>query len=247
MKVISFSIFDRTYYPFELGFYMRGLYFNVRMAKLLYPDWSVHITVESQFRERYLNFFKWFEDHATVTDGANNRPLCEMMLWRMLPLFDTDTTHVICRDTDAILTYKEAQLVHAWVQSDNDIHMMLDNPAHSGLMGGMVGFKGAFIRNNFVKFNLLTKNWNLNKRGSDQDLLNNVVLPKGKGSVYKSSFLPNILPGVNERLWESNLTCRHIGSAGAVDMEVLRFFKRFDKTDYSEFESSLPDIFYWTK
>jgi hypothetical protein len=243
MKVISYSIFRAPCEKFEFMAYLRGLYFNARMNALIYPEWKTVVFVQNSVYDKYEEYFLGLPIHQVNVLGE--APLCEAMLWRMKPVFDEDVTHVLCRDADAITTHRESVSVSEWVSSNFAIHAILDNPAHSGLMGGMIGIKTYAIKGRMFKnWNDMIRRWNLTKRGSDQHLLNQDILPSLKDSVMWAKDLKSV---TSSKLWESDLTCRHIGSAGVVEMETLRFFKRFDKTDYSEFEKQHSDILYWAR
>lgn len=267
MKVISYSLFGDPS-SFEFPFYLRGLYFNARMNSLIYPDWHTFIYVEDPVYDQYSNFFNQLAEVVGVRYIETNKTatLCDAMLWRMRAIFNHDfsVTHVICRDADAITTYKEAQAVQEWIDSGLGFHGITDNPAHSlPMMGGMVGFKVDHFRATFPQwktFNDMIKGVDLRQRGSDQDLMMKKIYPFVKHDMVGHFFdgcrenvkitkhtVSKQIPGVDSKLWESNLTCRHIGSPGVVDFETLRFFQRFDKTDYSEFEREFKDICYWAK
>lgn len=250
MKVISYSIFRAPCEKFEFMAYLRGLYFNARMNELIYPDWEMWVHVDETVYNEHHTYFQMLPIHRI--EVLPSAPLCEAMIWRMKPVFIEDVTHVICRDADAITTYREALSVNKWVKSSDAIHCIHDNPSHSGLMGGMIGVKTyALCGRMFKDWNDMIYRFDLSKRGSDQELLNKRILPYLKESVMWSRDIPSgrgqVLDNVAPYLWESELTCRHIGSAGVVEMETLRFFKRFDKTDYSEFEKQHSDICYWAQ
>ena len=261
MKVISYSIFRAPCEDFEFMAYLRGLYFNARMNELIYPGWVTVINAQEDVYQEYITFFTGLPVHIVT---FKPEPLCKSMLWRMEPLFHSGITHVICRDADAITTHKEAQAVQEWIDSDLGFHGITDNPAHSiPMMGGMVGFKTGHFKQLFPQWkslNDMTRRFNLSQRGSDQQLLMSDIYPKAKGNMMGHFFdgckeqvkitrhsVSNHIPGVDPKLWESNLTCRHIGSAGVVEMETLRFFKRFSKKDYSAFEKEHSDILYWAR
>lgn len=265
MKVIAYSIFGNPK-DFEFKFYMRGLYFNIRMNRLIYPEWTTWVMMENNVYEKYENFFLLLNGKFGVKlFRAGTGQLCEMMLWRMWPLFfELPITHVLCRDADAITTYKEAQAVQEWIDSGLGFHGITDNPAHSlPMMGGMIGFRTDHFRQTFPQYKSLedlTKRWNLTQRGSDQSLLMSDIYPKAKDNMMGHFFdgcrekvkittrsVQNQIPGVDPKLWESNLCAFFIGAAGVNDFETLRFFKRFDKTDYSDFEKEHSDICYWAK
>lgn len=247
VKVIAYSIFGDLN-SFELPFYLRGLYFNSRMNKLIYPDWQTWVYVQDTVYNQYESYFN--SPLLSRVEVLGEAPLCESMLWRMRPLFTDGVTHLLCRDADAITTYREAKSVESWLQSGRLVHAILDNTAHSGLMGGMIGFK-ASARDKIFKNSLIKPKWDdlvvnqkLSQRGSDQHLLNRAILPLIQDDIFWSATPPTIK---DSPLWESNLCAFFIGAAGVNELETIRFFKRFDKTDYSEFEKQHSDICYWQR
>lgn len=246
--------------------YLRGLYFNARMNRLIYPDWQTHITVDG---DTWLMFKPYFEALVKLFDvkirTRNAAPLCEAMLWRMLPLFDGEYTHVLCRDADSITTYREAQAVNEWELSQMGFHGITDNPAHTQpMMGGMVGFDSFQFKESFYawdSFEEMIKDCKLSERGSDQVFMREKIYPFVRHKMMAHYFsglaksdeaivrtdVSMPVPNISPRLWESNLTCRHIGSAGVVEMELLRFFQRFDPNQYDEFENEFNQICYWKR
>jgi hypothetical protein len=250
MKLICYSLFNGNKEKFEKLSYLRGFYFNVRMNRLLYPDWNTYLAVDQSTYDQYRLLFDKL--NIIINVFGYTPALCEGMLWRMYPIWSEGVSHVICRDTDAITTYKEVQLVDTWLHSGKGVHAILDNPAHGGLMGGMVGFKTELIKSKFSSWDSLTASFDLSKHGSDQQLLNKKLLPVIKDDIIWSNATgmdgiswPKV-SSIDQKLWESNLTCRHIGSPGVVEMETLRFFKRFDNdSKWIEVEKLYPEIFYW--
>lgn len=250
MKVISYSLFGADRFDennrFVFMAYLRGLYFNLRMNKLVYPGWETLVEVDRTTYNSYSSYFLALESlgllFGRIQDSA---PLCNSMLWRMQACFYRDVACVLCRDTDAITTYREAQAVNSWRRTSKDIHAILDNPAHSGLMGGMVGFDAFFIRNRFNSWDDIIRDTDLKKHGSDQNLLNK-IFAKDQDKIFWS-----INPPASDyriKYAESDLTCRHIGSAGVVEMELLRFFQRHDNDGkWNEFEREFSEIMYWRR
>lgn len=248
MKVISYALFGDTN-AFEFPFYLRGIYFNIRMNRLLYPDWYTIVHVQKEVNHRYtflLHELKSILDYGiAIRDEA---PRCEAMLWRMDPIF-RGASVVLTRDADAITTYRESCAVNNWLYSEKGYHGINDDPAHSiEMMGGMCGFKVDQFKKDFPEINSLadlTGSSNLANHGTDQNLLMSKIFPTAKNSFQLDRFPPR---KTDNKLWESDLTCRMIGSPGVVDFELLRFFKRFDQDDrLDRFEKDYSDVMYWAK
>lgn len=257
MKLISYSLFNAPCEQFEKMCYLRGFYWNARMNNLIYPDWRTHLEVQRIIYDEFKELFDWLveNNNLSLTINEESPALCEGMLWRMKPIWTQDVSHVLCRDADAITTYKEAQYIQDWLESGIAVSSIHDNPAHGGLMGGMVGFDTASFKalTGLNCFNDMIANHDLSQRGSDQHLLNGQILSQIShvvntyGRDFEMGKQLKKLPLVDVRLWESNLTCRHIGSAGVVEMETIRFFKRFDEYQwkFDVIEKQFPKIFHW--
>ena len=262
MKAISYSLFESpSAGPLEKAAYVRGFYWNSRMNRLIYPDshWRTVLHLEHPIYIEFQRLFDWLVDNNNlILNVTNQKPaLCEGMFWRMKPIFGL-YTHVLCRDSDAVTTYREAQAVQRWLESGLACHSINDNPAHSGMMGGMVGFNTAQFKAllGVHSYEDLIQGYDLSQRGSDQNLMNQRIFPKLQWSMmaHNTSNLPDLegknyppLPLVEEKYWQSNLTCRHIGSAGVVDMEMVRFFRNCDifNWKFEVIEKEFPKLFHW--
>lgn len=259
MKVITYSLFGDPS-SFEFGYYLRGCYFNARMNRLLYPEWTTNIYFSVQgyyggFMEELCKLFQ--------IDGfyMPEMPKCASMLWRMRPIFSQPhLTHVLCRDADSVPTYREANCVHHWLNSDMPYHAINDNDAHGGLMGGLVGFRTKDFLNDtgYKSFDQMIQGKDLSKHGSDQNFLNKYVHPRIKhgllmhrlkGAGIQAARVETSAPNVvDKKYWVSDLISRYIGSAGVIDFELLRFFQSFDKNPkFDEFERKHSDIMYWRR
>lgn len=259
MKVLSYSLFGDPF-SFEYPFYLRGLYFNARMNRILYPDFKMVLHTSAYTERSCVEELKvLFGFDVNYMESA---PRCESMLWRMKPLFLKDATHVICRDLDSVSTYREANCVYQWLRSGLPYHAINDNDAHAGLMGGLVAFrKEDFIRDTgYTSFDQMIQGIDLRKHGSDQDFMNKFIHPKIKhgllmhklkGAGIEAKVTETEVPKVGEvktRLWVSDLISRYIGSAGVIDFELLRFFKTFDSDPkFDEFEKRFSEICYWAR
>ena len=259
MKLITFALFNHpSAQSFERASYVRIFFWNCRMIRLIYPEWKIYVAIDDKTLGDFLKLFQWLEVNqgVKVQPWGPTPPLCEGMLWRMKPVFDQDVSHILCRDADALVTFREAQRVQQWLEGGKGIHSILDNPAHSGLMGGMIGIDTAKFKaaTNFTSWaQMIGEAGDLTQRGSDQHFLNKRILPHiltethTHDSREQNQLLPSRLPGVDGKYWESNLCVAFIGAAGVNEMETIRFFKRLDEYDYAaaEIQKQFPQIFYW--
>ena len=275
MKRIAYSLFTPADLSknsrFVFDKYLLGVYFNARMNRLVYPEWQTIVYADPRILEQHHGYFNDMSDTLSlniVFVGRNpDRPLWDLVLSRILPLFDGTTTHVICRDLDSITTYREALAVQEWLDSGLACHAMLDSAAYYGtLLAGMCGFDVAQLRRlapEYDSFDKLVKGFDMSHKGGDQAVLRVRIWPKCKMSALAHSFRNCVksdaavvrtdvtvteLRGVRPELWESNLVTGFIGQAGVNEMEMLRFFQRHDEDQkFYDFEDAHSDICYWRR
>lgn len=242
MKGIAYAVYNKDN-PL-INFYLRGLFYNLRMNKMIYPDWINAVSFSDEIYYAYPRFFEWlFSNFNVIQYRHRNKPAhCEGMLWRFDGLKDFD--YLLCRDADAITTLREADSVKRWIIKADIVHAMQDNTVHSiALMGGMIGVKSKDFLN-LVGHKINCVGEDLTRHGADQDFLMKEIYPLIQNTLYLDRFP---VMNTDNPLWESNLTCRHIGSAGIVEMEVHRFFKRFeteeDNYNHELIKDICPEIF----
>lgn len=266
MKVVSYSLFGDPS-SFEFGFYLRGIYFNARMNKILYPDFFTIIMVDESIHQK---FFSLLDDIHTLFFSVyvifQHKDRCTSMFQRMSPIFNADffgdpITHVLCRDADSVSTYREANCVYEWLQSGLPYHAINDNDAHAGLMGGLVGFRSEdFTRDTgYTLFEQMIQGQDLRKHGSDQNFMNKYIHPKIKHGLFmhrlkgqgiEAKRTETVVPSghVDKKYRHSDLISRYIGSAGVIDFELLRWFKDNDPDPkFDAFEKKYSEIFYWAR
>lgn len=246
MRVLSFSVFDNKK-DWQSLFYIRGLWFNVAMARIVYPDFKIHICVESGVFIKYFDLFQYLSEEYKA-DVLVKQPdtLCKMMLWRLIPVFFSNTEHVFCRDTDALVTYRESLAVRKFIESGKTISGIQDNPAHSlPLMGGLCGFKAGPIRSKYGTYERMMNlsPIEINGHGSDQEFLTKVVYRdfSKEYDCYK-----DIPRDRSHPLWTSDLCVFFIGAAGVNEFETLRYLR--DKgidLSIGGIGEKYKQIFYW--
>ena len=276
MKCISYSLFgynrERQANCFDFASYLRGLMINVRMNRLLFPDWDIVLHLD---RSTYEGFPLLFDGMGAQIRIENEAPLCKAMLWRLKPCFERNDnneakyTHVICRDVDSPPTYRDAQAVAHWIQHDKAAHAITDSISHTiPMMGGMIGFRPKYFTMYFGDSweNLVeSRGIDYSVKGSDQTFINQVIYPKlaqpgedsitqhyvlGMGNTWLSDYnnhIPDIQLPLADALKESNQVCGHIGAAGFYEPVMFKFLRPYwnDFKDLLTLESNYPNIFYW--
>jgi len=125
--------------------YSVGLLENVKLAKTIYPGWKLEI-----FVTRGHPIVTSIPRSETVLVHEMDAPnAARGMFWRFLPIADLSNEHVIIRDADSRLNWRERGAVDAWIASGKLGHVMRDHPHHAGwnMMGGMWGILGGAVPN----------------------------------------------------------------------------------------------------
>lgn len=194
-KAISYAIFGyqrptpQNCFPFDS--YVRGLWINLRINRILYPGWDNVINLDSEtYNSPFRGVFDYIQNKGfgILNLCPSGEPLCKAMLWRMKPIFFSENlewvySHVICRDVDSVGTYREAQAVTQWIQEDKTIHCITDSISHNvPMMGGMIGIIPRYftdrIGQKFETMMDIPHGLDFNRKGTDQDFLNRYIYPK---------------------------------------------------------------------
>jgi GR25 family glycosyltransferase involved in LPS biosynthesis len=147
LKVISFCLWGNE------KRYVIGLYRNIELAKLYYPDWIcyLYIHISSMNDELSSNLNKYDNIRIIVKTDKEIRNK-RFMLWRFEPiLLYPMVEYFISRDIDTRIQPKEVLAVDEWIESGKTLHIMRDHPQHyPRILGGMYGIKCK---------NLFKENW----------------------------------------------------------------------------------------
>lgn len=229
-KARTYALFQHNRY---FKFYLRGAYYNLQMNRILCPDWDTVIFVDEKVLNIYSDYFAQLKDIGRFEcHQFNHIYLCTSMLMRLLPIKEYNV--IACRDIDAITTLRDVDCGNEFMESNAIAHGINDNPSHGiPLMGGMSAFKKEALEG------INIDGLNLPSHGQDQQFLMENIYPKVKD---KFLFHNNPPYNFNNPLWESDLTCRHIGSSGINEMETLRFFER-QGIDHFKFTEKFKSIF----
>ena len=270
---IVYSLFgydrERAESCFDFNSYLRGLAINLRMARLIYPDWDIIVQTDKATYEGWKDLLEAYPIKLEV--HQDNVPLTLAMLWRLRPCFDLQYTHVLCRDLDSPLTYRERQAVEYWINRDKAAHAITDSVSHDvAMLGGMIGFRPQYFSqkmgvNSWGDLIRLRPSYNWNQKGSDQTFLTDIVYPKfcqhGWDSITQhyvlgmpNSFLSDYHNKIQDmelsipyEYKESNDTCGHIGAAGFYSTAMEKFLRKYKDrfVDLQKIEDPYGNVFYW--
>jgi hypothetical protein len=177
--------------------------------------------------------------------------MCKSMLWRMLPIWESNAEYVFCRDADSLLTLRQKICVEQFIESKKSIHGINDNIAHNiPLMGGMFGCKvDAFIEK--TKITSLQHLYNLvdytdekwSQRGSDQELLNDKIWPHFRNDCLIHNFNTQSDVVISEKynydkqvVENDKIFCNYIGACGIKTKieSAINFYSKFVSKDIIE-------------
>lgn len=195
-KAIAFSLFgydrDKAENCFDFEVYLRGLTYNIRLARVLYPHWEIVVNMDhATYFSKYQPIFDWYQNRGfiKIVLHQDGQPLCLAMLWRLHTVFtyahpEWTYTHVLCRDIDSVPTYREAQAVQQWIEEGKACHGITDSISHNiPMMGGMIGFSPSSFSsimgiNKYEDLIRLAAGIDFRQKGSDQTFINRVIYPK---------------------------------------------------------------------
>jgi hypothetical protein len=135
LKVCSYALFNRFYDVIPV---ILRAHFSV------FPSFQFRLHHDSlSATARYWPVLQRLHDsgHINLVHVPGEPMYTRAMLWRMMPMWDTDVDFVFCRDLDALPQPKDRRCVEQFIGSEYSTHGINDNPSHTiPLMGGLCGF-----------------------------------------------------------------------------------------------------------
>jgi hypothetical protein len=181
IKAVSFSIYGSN------PKYTEGLLQNIPLAQIFYPEWKIFIYFDETVPDNILKKLKIHENVILKDMTHTNIP---GMFWRFLINDENNIKLFIIRDADSRISLRESIVVHEWIKSNKNLHIMRDHPHHNfKILGGMWGMrvKSHFSMKTLISNYLKSKNtkFSVDSRGIDQDFLKDVV--------YKMNFFSKMV------------------------------------------------------
>lgn len=120
--------------------YCIGMVENARLAPQVFPGWKVIVHAGEEVDHPIIEALKNHGVDVRMETGPFGP---YRKIWRLKPLeWIGPGDAVIFRDADSRLLKRDCQCVQEWLESDFPFHIIRDNPAHHGVLGGMWGMKG---------------------------------------------------------------------------------------------------------
>jgi GR25 family glycosyltransferase involved in LPS biosynthesis len=138
--VIAFSLWGSS------PRYLRGAVRNLQELPLVYPGWVCRFYVDDSVPVEFVNLA--IELGAQVIQQPANQPenhsVRQKLSWRFLVANDPTVRRFLVRDTDSVISTREAKAVAEWLASDQWFHVMRDywthtDPILAGMWGGRSG------------------------------------------------------------------------------------------------------------
>jgi hypothetical protein len=166
-KVISLSLFGNNK-KYTLG----SLKF-VTSAKKNLPEWKIVFFVGRSVSESHLQRLQLLGATLIRVDEPED---LSASAWRFRTWLLGKPGWIIFRDSDSIVSLREARAVEQWVSSQRVVHIIRDHPFHSApILAGLWGIRASFTE----WFGNEVKKYSFNDSyGSDQDFLEKIVYPK---------------------------------------------------------------------
>ncbi|GAA6140600.1 hypothetical protein [Hydrogenophaga sp. 5NK40-0174] len=174
-NVVSFSLWG------DGKRYLRGALRNAQAIPGVYPGWQACFHVDNSVPAAFLDELKALG--ATVIVHQGQHSLRERLCWRFEVANDPTVGYFLVRDTDSVVSSREAMAVHEWLAGDRHFHAMRDWWTHTdlvlaGMWGGVAGVLPP-VRQLLARYNSGT----METPNIDQIFLRDCVWPLIRSSV----------------------------------------------------------------
>lgn len=140
MKIISYSVWGTN------KVYTYGIVENVLNNQKLLPTWTTRVHHNASVPKEILDWLR-VQDNVQLVSHTGDECKASNMFWRFEDLFLKDAT-VLVRDADSRISVREVRMIHEWLASTKDFHIIRDHAGHRvPILGGTMG-----CRNNCLEY-----------------------------------------------------------------------------------------------
>jgi tetratricopeptide (TPR) repeat protein len=157
-KIIAFTLWGSN------PRYLRGALQNAERARQIYPGWTCRFYIDSSVPVDLSNALRSCGAEVAEFDSAD--PAHLRLCRRFLVSDDPEAGYFIVRDSDSVISDREAAAVGEWLSSGKPFHVMRDWWTHTdtmlaGMWGGIAGVLPpmAGLIESYRSAHVVTANW----------------------------------------------------------------------------------------
>lgn len=164
-KIIAFSLFGGSNHK-----YIEGAVLNAELVSQIYPGWICRFYIDDSIPESAVERLKNYGAEVILCDESVAH--IPKTMWRFFTLDDESVSYVIFRDTDSVISPREAKAVAEWIDSGKYFNTLRDNGSNTDLiMAGLWGAMCGVIPNVREMIEDFVAKGDLDKRFADQHFL----------------------------------------------------------------------------
>lgn len=176
MHVVSLSLFG----PDQK--YRRRLKSVIGSIRRYLPGWSVVVYSGKSVPE---NLLLELAASGISVEHVSDQEDLSATAWRFRASLIPGVSAVLFRDTDSVVSAREAREVNLWLNSDSEVHVIRDHPFHNAaILAGLCGVRGS--AKSAIAKEIESWRWG-SHYGCDQDFLADVVYQDFSSRMFLSA------------------------------------------------------------
>ena len=172
--------------------FLHGAVVNAKQCREFFPDWKVRIYHNDSIPIELLETLNRLGAETVRVDPKGTYGT----FWRFRPLFETEHSHVLVRDIDSRITWRDVRCVDEWLASGKKFLNIRDHVEHYKfpIIAGMFGVIPGSLPRSLIP--IMDQYALMHQYIADQVFLGNHVWEYMKSDMYELGF--------NEHSWMSD-------------------------------------------
>ena len=178
MKLISYSLWGSK------PMFLHGAVMNAKQCREFFPDWKVRIYHNDSVSDELIGTLRELGVETVRVDPKGTYGT----FWRFRPLFEPGLEHVLVRDIDSRITWRDVRCVNEWLESGKQFLNIRVHPSHYDwpIIAGMFGVRTGALPLSLVP--IMDQYALIHQYISDQVFLARHVWDYMKRDVYELGF-----------------------------------------------------------